>query len=250
MSNDYSTEAQEVADAMNSVYENKQQNKKNDITGDFSTDNVSYPTAKAVKNWVDSQGFLTQHQSISGKEDNSNKVSSWSGTLTDTHYPSEKLTKQSIDSKTITVEEQSTAESGFAKTYIIKQGNVQVGSKINIPKDFLVRSGEVKTCTVPNVPVQDYKVGDKYLDFVVNAKDSSSTDEHIYILVSDIGGTTYEADNTTLQLNNGTFSIKSGGVGANQIAATVKNSWLTSTDIEEEVSAFASALANAINPQS
>lgn len=44
-------------------------------------------------------GFLTSHQDISGKEDTSNKVSSWSSTTTDTHYPSEKLVKDSLDLK-------------------------------------------------------------------------------------------------------------------------------------------------------
>ena len=46
---DYSTEAQAVADAMNAVYENKQTNKKKSISGDYSSDNESYPTVKAVK---------------------------------------------------------------------------------------------------------------------------------------------------------------------------------------------------------
>lgn len=36
---------------------------------------------------------------ISGKEDSSNKVSSWSSTTNDTHYPSEKLVKDSLDAK-------------------------------------------------------------------------------------------------------------------------------------------------------
>ena len=46
---DYTTSAAAVAGAMNAVYENKQTNKKNDISGDFSSDNESYPTVKAVK---------------------------------------------------------------------------------------------------------------------------------------------------------------------------------------------------------
>ena len=43
--------------------------------------------------------FLTAHQDISGKEDKSNKVTSWSATTTDTHYPSEKLVKSALDGK-------------------------------------------------------------------------------------------------------------------------------------------------------
>lgn len=42
---------------------------------------------------------LIGNSSISGKEDKSNKVSSWSSTTTDNHYPSEKLVKDSLDGK-------------------------------------------------------------------------------------------------------------------------------------------------------
>ena len=39
------------------------------------------------------------HQDISGKEDTTNKVTAWSSTTNDTHYPSEKLVKDSLDLK-------------------------------------------------------------------------------------------------------------------------------------------------------
>ena len=321
--------------ALTDKFENKQINKKDNITGDFSTDTVSYPTVKAVKSWVSSQlsgkadisnvptktsdltndsgfinssaitgkedssnkvnvwssipndsrypseklvydslsqkanassiptttsqltndsGFLTQHQDISGKEDKTNKVTSWSSTTKDTNYPSEKLVKssldlkadassvptktsdltndsgfltqhQSLDGKTVTVEKQSSAESGYAHTYVIKQGGSQVGSKINIPKDFLVKSGSVKTVTTANNPVSGYVIGDKYIDFVINSKDGSATDEHMYILVSDlVEDTTYTADGTTLQLTNGQFKVKNGGIGTTQLATGVNTS--------------------------
>lgn len=91
-----------------------------------------------------------------------------------------------VESKTVTVEEQSIAENGFLKTYVVKQGGMQVGSKINIPKDFLVKSATVKSATLPNVPVDGLSIGDKYIDFIINSKDNSSNDEHIYIKLSDI----------------------------------------------------------------
>lgn len=78
---DYSTEAQAVADAMNAVYENKQTNKKNSISGDYSSDNESYPTVKAVK------------------AEYGTKVNSWSSTVSDDNLPSEKLVKDTIDGK-------------------------------------------------------------------------------------------------------------------------------------------------------
>ena len=38
--------------ALNSKFENKQSNKKTDISGDFSSDTTSYPTVKAVKDYI------------------------------------------------------------------------------------------------------------------------------------------------------------------------------------------------------
>lgn len=355
MTSDYTSEAQAVAEAMNAVYENKQTNKKNSISGDFSSDNESYPTVKAVKN-----EFGT-------------KVTSFNSTPSDTNYPSEKLVKdsldgksdsghthsgyassthnhdstyvkkaqgsskasknvvtdnsgdiafedkpaiptktsdltndgsdgthpfltshqsltnyvqksqtagllkndgtvdtntyltshQSLDSKTVTVEKQQTAETGYAATYVVKQNSSQVGVKINIPLDFLVKSGQVKTAAAGDLSTlgSGYSVGDKYIDFIINAKDGSGTDEHMYINVKDlVEDTTYTADGSTLQLSNGQFSIKSAGVNTTQlkngavtsdkIATAVKNSWLSSSDVQSEISAFASALAAAINPPS
>ena len=47
--------------------------------------------------------FLTAHQDISGKEDKSNKVTSWSATTTDIHYPSERLVKAALDDKAASI---------------------------------------------------------------------------------------------------------------------------------------------------
>lgn len=463
MTQDYTSEAQAVADAMNAVYENKQTNKKNTISGDFSSDNESYPTVKAVKT-----EFGT-------------KVTSFSGIVSDSNYPSEKLVKDTLDTKldiaqgnnnasknvvtnssgnitfedkptiptdvsdltdnedteftpkththtqseitdfpsiptstsdltnngsdssdsltfietsatsglvkndgtidtnnyvtdatlnafsssfgnalsskaesnhihgkitndgrigtqsfkplitsnngaidtgsfgttahtfaegnhthseyltshqslsdvggVVTVEKQQTAETGYAHTYVIKQGSSssqsQVGVKINIPKDFLVKSGEVKTVASADLTTlgNGYSVGDKYIDFVVNTKGNDGSDEHIYINVKDlVEDTTYTADNSTLQLSNGEFSIKNKGVTATQIddntitatqiaqktitaneladsiiakniTQSQINAWdtavaggLTVSDVQDEITAFATALANAINP--
>lgn len=87
---------------------------------------------------------------------------------------------------TVTVEKKQTPEEGFAATYIIKQNEKQVGSSINIPKDFLVKSGTVKTVSTINQPVNGYKVGQKYLDFVVNTASNDGQESHIYILVEDL----------------------------------------------------------------
>lgn len=62
-------------------------------------------------------GFLTSHQSISGKEDSSNKVSAWSTTTNNTHYPSEKLVKDSLDNKVDKVSGKGLSTNDFTTTY-------------------------------------------------------------------------------------------------------------------------------------
>lgn len=223
-----------LVNALNTKFENKQANKKTDISGDFSTDSTSYPTVKAVKDWTNdeldgvAQNIPTKTSDLtndSGYITSSSLPTKTSDLTNDGDGTNPFLTQhQSLASKTVTVEKQATAESGYFATYVVKQNNVQVGSKINIPKDYLVKSGSVKNCTTANVPVQGYVVGDKYIDFVVNTKDSSGTDEHIYILVSDlVEDTTYTADGTTLQLSGANvFSIKE--VPKNKLASGVQTS--------------------------
>ena len=109
---------------------------------------------------------------------------------------------------TVTIEKQQTAETGYVATYVVKQGGTSLSPKINIPMDYLVKSGEVKTCTTANVPIQGLNVGDKYLDFTVNVKSGTATDEHIYISVKDLTDV-YSADESTLTLSNSNvFSLK------------------------------------------
>lgn len=45
------------------------------------------------------------------------------------------------------IQKAETADEGFASTYTLTKDGVQVGSKINIPKDMVVQSGSVKTVT-------------------------------------------------------------------------------------------------------
>ena len=148
-----------------------------------------------------------------------------------------KVLKTAVDEKVVTVEKQSTAESGYSATYIVKQNNAQVGVKINIPKDFLVKSTSVKTCTTANQPVNGYEVGDIYIDWVVNSKDNTATDEHLYLRAKDIGS--YPPDEVTLTIVNNQFKIKDGGVGSTQLAsdsvltAKIKDANVTTAKIKD-----------------
>lgn len=72
--------------------------KTSDLTNDsgFIT-NADIPTK--TSDLTNDSGFITQHQDISGKEDTTNKVTSWNSPTTNAHYPSEKLVKDSLDDK-------------------------------------------------------------------------------------------------------------------------------------------------------
>ena len=189
----------------------------------------------------------------------------------------------------VTVEKQTTAETGYAATYVVKQDSSQVGAKINIPKDFLVKSGEVKTATAADLATlgSGYTAGDKYIDFVINSKDDDDTDAHMYINVKDlVEDTTYTADETTLTLSNGEFAVKSAGIDtaqikdsavttakiaaknvttakiddkavtaaqiadstitATQIATSLSSTWLTTSDVEDTVEDYLTAITTAL----
>lgn len=97
--------------------------------------------------------------------------------------------KTAVDSlsttSNVTVEKLATAESGYAASYVVKQNNAQVGATINIPKDFLVRSAELKTAAATdNIP--GVATGEKYIDFVINTPGGDATDSHVYLPINDL----------------------------------------------------------------
>ena len=126
----------------------------------------------------------------------------------------------------VAVEKKATANTGYAASYTIKANGVALSPDIDIPKDFLVKSATLETVTTANVPYQGAVVGDKYIDFVINAKDASETAEHIYLPVNDLVDV-YTAGNGLTESNN-EFSVvvdsnNANGlsVGANGVALAV-----------------------------
>ena len=87
----------------------------------------------------------------------------------------------------VTVGVAATTTDGMLKTYEVKQLNNVVGT-IDIPKDFLVKSGSVKSVTEANKPYTGAKVGDKYIELIINSKDSTdgTGDTALYIPVKDL----------------------------------------------------------------
>lgn len=134
-----------------------------------------------------------------------------------------------VDSYTIT--KLATASEGYAATYQLnKNGAAVSGSVINIPKDYLVKSAQVLTCSAADTPVSGYVIGDKYIDFVVNTVDNDGNTSHIYLLVSELvdtytGGSGITISNqNVVSVNLGTangLSVDSNGL--NLAAATTSS---------------------------
>lgn len=141
-----------------------------------------------------------------------------------------------ISAAAVTVEKLATAETGYFATYVVKQNNVQVGASINIPKDFLVKSGSVidvikynnqyydatDTSHLHPLPVSSEGT---YIDFVVNVYSGTATDEHIYINVGDLIDIYTSGDG--IDISSNAVSIKIDSSNANGLATTLSGLKLT-----------------------
>lgn len=161
-----------------------------------------------------------------------------------------KVVRQNNDTRyNVTVEKQSTAESGYAATYVVKENGVQKGEKINIPKDYLVKAAEVKTVTTADTPVTGYTVGQKYIDFTVNTVGGDGNASHLYILVDDLmqplksGNGIIVGDDNTISVsvdssNANGLSAGAGGVALATVTASTSgvggsNGAMTAADKEK-----------------
>lgn len=87
-----------------------------------------------------------------------------------------------------TIAKLATATTGYLTSYQLEKDGVKVGDVINIPKDYLVKSAEIKTSTGTGDP-SGLPSGTKYIDFTINTYDSASgtgTESHIYLNVEDL----------------------------------------------------------------
>lgn len=260
---------------------NKFEEKINRITSWTNASDANYPSAKLVKDSLDTlnsakqdvSGKITEFTEVNAtdsnypsaalvksqlslKENTGNKVTQIRDNPDDSHYPSELLfqtqlnkkleakdlptktsdlvndgTKngngtpfltehQSLASTVVTLEQQATADSGFASTYVLKQGGSALSPKINIPKDQLLQSASLETVgSTPSAieTAHELSAGDLYIKMIVNTEDSETGATTLIIPVNELVNV-YTADNTTLVLSGSTFSIQNGGVGTTQLA--------------------------------
>ena len=172
-------------------------NKKNNLTGDFTQDDTSYPTVQAVKSFISSLFDGLHEVATSGEYSDLENV------------------------PVFDIVKQATAESGFASTYYMTVDGTQVGAKINIEKDKMLRSISIETVgATPNEEEQaaGLSEGDQYILMVVATADNDGT-TNLILPVGDVFDL-QTADESTLTLSAaGVFSIKAAGVTSTELAA-------------------------------
>lgn len=149
-----------------------------------------------------------------------------------------------------TIKPLETANDGYLKSYQLFKGDDAVeNAVIDIPKDYLVKSASIITVTEDNKPKEDLIVGNKYIDFVINTKDSESSDgEHLYINVTDLvdvykQGNGISIENNTIRIkiteNEKYIAVDTTGIHTNvqniKEASTTSDGLATALDVKEYV---------------
>lgn len=112
---------------------------------------------------------------------------------------------------------QTEAESGYLSTYYLTKDGVQAGAKINIPKDYLVKSAQLLTVSAADTPYSGAAVGDKYIDFVVNTREDDATASHVYLPANDLVDTYAAGDGIAVSAQNA-VSVVIDAANANGLA--------------------------------
>lgn len=132
------------------------------------------------------------------------------------------------DAAVINVVKKDTANVGYIASYQVTVDGTAVGVDIDIPKDYLVKSADIKEVTAVDDPYTGAAVGDKYIDFVVNTVGGDGNESHIYLAIKDFvkeytdgDGIEISATNViAIKLGTNTNGLKVGTTGLELDAAT------------------------------
>lgn len=94
-----------------------------------------------------------------------------------------------------------TAQDGYFATYYLAKDGVNLSTAINIPKDYLVKSADIKTST-GDTDTSGLPEGTKYIDFIINTYAGSGTESHIYLNVNELVDAYTAGDGITISENN------------------------------------------------
>lgn len=93
-----------------------------------------------------------------------------------------------LDNKKYVIKKEADPDKGFLASYkfYVNGETVNGSDTINIPKDYLVKSCQLKTCEVTNDPLEGLEAGDKYIDFVINTSNNDENESHLYLSVNEL----------------------------------------------------------------
>ena len=252
MTTNYSSEAAEIANAMNAVYENKQVNKKNDISGDFSTDDASYPTVQAVKSAISGKAN-TSHTHSTGDISDSNSYVNLNVSANSTQTAINTAINTAFGNITnlkaieVTTDKGTASADTMGRLYIVSEN-----SKVNVY--YTERSG-----SNPNYTYTWKKMDTDILDELsiswndVQSKPASFTPaSHTHGNITNAGAIGSTANLPVITTTSGVLTTGAFGTSSGQFAEGnhTHTGYASDADIVSEVQSFASALANAINPSS
>ena len=242
---DYSNEVQDVVDALNAVYENKQANKKDTLSGDYSSDTESYPTCKAVKG-----AYGT-------------RVTSWQSTPSDSNIPSEKLVKDALDGKSGTGHGHATGEITNSTSLGNIGSNLTTQADINSALNTIIGTlkGTKFIEIVDNLPIPSadtmgklYIVSENSKVNVYYTKSLNTGTSTVYAMVkmdADILDELSVAwSDITDKPSSFTPSSHSHSISDVTNLQTTLAGKASTSDMINEVKVFAGQLAEAINPSS
>lgn len=116
---------------------------------------------------------------------------------------------------------------GAAATYQLAVDGVPSGTKIDIPKDMVVSSGEVKTVSTANTPYSGAAVGDKYIELTI----ANAASDKLYIpvnsLVEYVTSGSSNGDMVVVSIDSNhqvTASITDGTITKAKLASGVQDS--------------------------
>ena len=116
------------------------------------------------------------------------------------------VTIPEVDIPDYTIVKLGTATEGYIATYQLQKDGVQVGANIDIPKDYLVKSADIKVSVGDGDP-SGFPAGTKYIDFVINTKVGVGEESHIYLSVQELVDT-YTAGNGIVISDTNEISVK------------------------------------------
>lgn len=114
-----------------------------------------------------------------------------------------------VKDRTVDVVKKATANAGYIASYQVTVDGTVVGADINIPKDYLVKSADIKVVAAADDPYAGAVVGDKYIDFVVNTVGGDGNESHIYLSVQDLVNEYTAGDGIEISATN-VIAIKLG----------------------------------------